>query len=105
MFTHEGNANVPDKVQSLFEDMPDLNISTAGVEKQLLSLNPAKACGPDKLQSRLLRTVAQELAQALTFLFNQSYTTGIVSMQWKQALVTGVFRKGSKLDPENNRHI
>ena len=62
--------NVPDKGQSPFPDMPDLNTSTAGVEKQLLSLKPTKVCGPDELPPRLLRTVAQELAPALTFLFN-----------------------------------
>ena len=76
--------------------IPDLNISTAGVEKQLLSLNPTMACRPDELSPRLLRTVAQELAPALTFLYNQSYTTGIVPMQWKHALVSGVFKKESK---------
>ena len=35
--------NVPDKGQSPFPDIPDLNIRTAGVEKQLLFLNPTKA--------------------------------------------------------------
>ena len=105
VFTHERNMNVPDKGQSPFPDIADLNISTAGVEKILLSLNPTKVCGPDELPSRLLRTVAHELAPALTFLFNQSYTTGIVPMQWKQTLVTGVCKKGSKSDPANYRPI
>ena len=50
--------NIPDKGQSPFPDIPDLNISTAGVEKQLLTLNPIKACGRDELPSRLLRTFA-----------------------------------------------
>ena len=59
MFTHERNVNVHDKGQSLFPDILDLNISTAGVEKQLSSLNPAKTCTPDELPPRLLRTVAQ----------------------------------------------
>ena len=54
--------NVPDKGQSLFPDIPGLNISTAGVEKQLLSLNSIN----DELPPILLRTVAQELAPALT---------------------------------------
>ena len=81
VFTHEGNMNIPDKGQSPFPDIPDLNISTAGVKKQLLSLNPTKACGPDELPPRLLTTVAQKFAPALTFLFNQSNTTDIVPMQ------------------------
>ena len=105
VYTHERNVNVSDKGQSPFPDIPDLNISTAGVEKQLLSLNPTKACRHDKLPPRLLRTVAQELTPALTSLFNQSYTTGIVPMQWKQVLVTGVFKKVSRSDPTNYRPI
>ena len=105
VFTNERNVNVPDKGQSPFPDIPDLNISTACVEKELLSLNQTKACGPDELPPRLLRTFAQELDQALTFLFSQSYTTGIVHMQWRQALVTGVLKKGSKSDPANYRPI
>ena len=76
--------------------IPDFNISTAGVGRQLPSLNPTKACGPNELPPRLLRNVEQELAPALTFLFNKSYTTGIILTQWKQALVTGIFNKGSK---------
>ena len=39
------------------------------------------------------------------FLFNQSYTTGVVHMQWKQSLVTGIFTKGSTSDPANYRPI
>ena len=44
VFIQERNMNVPDKEQSPFPDMPDLNISTAGVHKQLSSLNPTEAC-------------------------------------------------------------
>ena len=31
VFTHERNMNIPDKGQSMSPDIPDLNISTAGV--------------------------------------------------------------------------
>ena len=57
--------NVPDKGQSPFPDIPDLNISTACVEKQLLFFNQTNACRPDELPTRLLRAVVQELATAL----------------------------------------
>ena len=59
VFAHERNVNVPDKGQSPFPDIADLNISTAGVEKQPLSLNPTKSNGPDELPPSLLITVAQ----------------------------------------------
>ena len=70
MLTDEQDMNVPDKGYSPLPDIPDLNISTAGVEKSL-SLNQTKACGPDKLPPRLLKTAAHEKAPAHTFLFNQ----------------------------------
>ena len=35
VFIQKRSMNVPDKGQSLYPDIPDLNISTAGVEKQL----------------------------------------------------------------------
>ena len=55
--------------------------------------------------SRQFTSVAQELTPALTFLFNQSYTTGIAPLKWKHVLVTGVFKKGSISDPANYRPI
>ena len=51
--------NVSDEGQSPFPDIPDLKISSEGIEKQLLSLNFTKACGPDELSHRLLRTSVQ----------------------------------------------
>ena len=74
----------------------NLCIGVSGVEKQLASLNSTKACGPDELPPRLLKTVAQELAPSLTFLFQQSYNLSISPSQWKQTLVTGIYKKGPK---------
>ncbi|XP_072042262.1 uncharacterized protein [Amphiura filiformis] len=94
VFTQETDTcSIPQKGISPYPSISELIIGVEGVEKQLSSLNPTKACGPDEIPPRLLKTVAPELAPALCFLFQQSYDTGVVPSQWKQALVTGIFKK------------
>ena len=73
--------------------------------KQLNQLNPSKASGPDELPPRLLKTVAEELSPALTVLFQQSIDSGTVPSQWRQAIVTSIYKKGAKSDPANYRLI
>lgn len=97
--------NIPDKGVSPYPSIPDLIIHHEGVVKQLKQLNPSKASGPDEIPPRLLKTVAEELAPVLTFLFQQSIDNGEVPSQWRQALVTGIFKKGIKSDPANYRPI
>ena len=46
------------------------------------------------IPASLLKAVAHEIAPALRFLFQQSYDNATLPTQWKQALVTGIFKKG-----------
>ena len=101
VFTQEDTTNIPDKGTSTYPSVTNLTIGVEGVEKQLASLNPSKACGPDEIPPKLLKTVAVELAPALCFLSQHSYDTGSVPAQWRQALVTGIYKKGPKSDPAN----
>ena len=56
---------------SPFESIPSLSIDACGVLSQLRQLNPNKAQGPDELSPQLLKLVAEELAPALTIIFQQ----------------------------------
>ena len=94
-----------EKGQSPYSSIPHLNIGVEGVAKQLQNLNPNKASGPDQMSPRLLKTVATEIAPALAFLFQQPFDTTTTPTQWKQALVSAIYKSGSKADPSNYRPI
>ena len=49
-----------------FPPMPDIDISTGGVEKLLADFDVTKATGPYDIQSRIQKMGAAEIAPALT---------------------------------------
>ena len=88
-----------------YTDCKNINITEEGMKKLLLNLDPNKACGPDGISPRLLKTVAEEVTPALTLLFWNSYQTGTLPLDWKLAHITPVFKKGERYKAENYRPI
>ena len=76
-----------------------------GVDKLLTGLNPNKVQGPDEISPRLLKELHTEIAPILTIIFQRSLDTGIVPKDWKHAIITPAFKKGSKSKPSNYRPI
>ena len=85
--------------------MPDVLFTVPGIEKLLNNLNPSKASGPDLLPTRILKMVSKEIAHILCAIYQQSYSTGQVPLDWQQANVTAVFKKGDKTNPANYRPV
>ena len=85
--------------------MKDIIIDRNGVHKQLASLNPAKACGPDGICPRVLRELADILADPLTTLFQSSLDKGVVPDYWKRANVCPTYEKGEKYQASNYRLV
>ena len=85
--------------------MPEIEISTVGVEKLLKNLNPAKAPGPDGISARVLKELSHEIAPSLAMIFRQSYDTGKIPSGWKVAHVSPVYKKGEHYKPSNYRPI
>ena len=85
--------------------MPDFIITTAGVEKLLRNLDPAKAPGPDGISPRVLKEMAKETAPILTIIYRRSLETGVVPDAWKTAHVTPIYKKGEHYNPANYRPV
>ena len=96
VFTNSSNSSdLPNMGPSTYPDIKEIEITTAGVEKLLQDLDPSKSNGPDKIPSKLLKFMASEIAPCLSLFFVASLHQGVVPQDWKLALVTPLFKKGS----------
>ena len=81
-------------------------IPTSQTLTALNSLDPNKACGPDRITNKFLRECAQTLAKPLAKLFSKSFSQGEIPLEWKQANITPIYKgKGSRLAAVNYRPV
>jgi hypothetical protein len=97
VYTKEDTATLPDKGNSTIKSMNDIYITENGVIKLPKDLNPHKASGPDQIPTRLLKLCASELAPAIARVFQTSLDSGIVLSDWKEALITPLFKTGERM--------
>ena len=81
--------------------MPNIHVSTQGIEKLLKGLNPHKAAGPDKFKPIVLQALYKELAPILQLIYQRSLNSGKLPSIWKEANVSPIFKKkGIKQTPQ-----
>ncbi|GAB0207310.1 mitochondrial enolase superfamily member 1 [Grus japonensis] len=68
-------------------------------------LDTHKSVGPDGIPPRVLRELAEVLTKPLAFIYQQSWLTREVSVDWRLANVMPIHKKGRKEDPGNNRPV
>ena len=71
----------------------------------LLHLDPNKSMGPDRIHSRVLRELADVIAGPLSIIFQRSWESGEVPVDWKLANIAPIFKKDKKEDPGNHRPV
>ena len=85
--------------------MPKFEITILGVNKLLEGSNGGKAPGPDELPNLILKNAANEISPFLKIIFHQSLQTGKLPVDWVEANVAPVFKKGDRHSPANYRPI
>ena len=99
----QNKCHIPSKPQ--YPIMPTFEITTPGICKLLKNLNINKAAGPDEIKPKVLHDLAEQIAPILTILFQKSLSTGQVPLDWKNANISPIYKKGEKTNPENYRPI
>ena len=108
VFTQENMHNIPHLEEGSRSEntfLMDILITPQAVAEKLKELDINKAQGPDKIPPRVLKELSQQLSVPLSILFNKSIELGILPLEWKQAEVVGIFKKGTRSDPGNYRPV
>ena len=98
------------------ENIPLRNIETAArltnavftrgkISEKIKGLKANSAPGPDGTSVKLLQTAREELIYPLLVLYERSLNSGIVPSTLKQAVVTPIFKKGTKGEAGNYRPV
>ena len=80
-------------------------VSESTVQRLLLSLNPRKSTGIDKIPAKIIRVASPVVANSLTKIFNRAISNESFPSEWKQARVVPLHKKGSRNLLNNYRPI
>ena len=105
VFTKVKDSILPDLSNKKIPSMRNIIIESKGVEKLLSNLKTSKAVGPDIIPNIVLKTCASELSVGLGSIFQYSLDTGTLPMDWRDANISPVFKKGDRHQAENYRPV
>lgn len=105
VFNRDYNRESLSRVGNGSQDIGECNFSREEIVFHLGHIKPFKAPGPDDIYPKVLVECAEELGDVVLTIFESSYKSGLVPMDWKLANVTPLFKKGSKSEPGNYRPV
>ena len=103
VFTEETDFQIPSP--RLAPEMADIIISTPGVSNLLRGIGTSKAMGPDNLSPRVLKELADVLAEPIASIYKKSLEQEQIPNDWLNARVIPTYKKGQRYDCANYRPI
>ena len=64
-----------------------------------------KSTGVDGISPKILKEIVEQISMQLAYVFNMSLQEGIVPLEWKEANIIPLFKKGSRNKSVNYRPV
>ncbi|XP_073516627.1 uncharacterized protein [Phyllobates terribilis] len=105
VFTKENNLSEEMQSDKVNPPLNITHLTQEKVQKRLNNIKIDKSPGPDDIHPRVLKELSNVIDRPLYLIFKHSLWTGTVPLDWRQANVVPIFKKGSKSDPGNYRPV
>ncbi|BHF80034.1 hypothetical protein SprV_0702315800 [Sparganum proliferum] len=105
LYTNEARFLPPSTEELPTPSVSHILFSEGIVRRELEALNESKSPGPDEIPPKLLKELASELSVPLSMLFQTSFDTGTLPIDWKLAHITPLYKRGSRASTTNYRPI
>ena len=109
VLTQEDTKNIPEPMLLFAENQEQMiitvDITEEIVVKMLKSLKEDKTPRVDQIHPKFLKEVRNEIVAIIAELFIESIKTGEIPKDWRDAIVTPLFKKGSRSDISNYRPV
>ena len=109
VFTREDTSSLP-VPETKFngsdeEKLGQLIVTPEVVASKINHMKENKSPGVDWLSPKILRETVEQISKPLAHLFNMSLQEGIVPLEWKEANIIPLFKKGSRNKSVNYRPV
>ena len=109
MFTREDTSSLP-VPETKFngseeEKLGQLVVTPEVVASKINNMKENKSPGVDGLSPKILKETVEQISKPLAHVFNMSLQEGIVPVEWKEANIIPLFKKGSRNKSVNYRPV
>ena len=109
VFTREDTSSLP-VPETKFngsegERLGQLSVAPEVVASQINNMKENKSPGVDGISHKLLKEIVEQCSTPLAHVFNMSLREGIVPLEWKEANIIPLFKKGSRNKSVNYRPV
>ena len=89
----------------LANTLSDINIAREDLIDAIKTISQNSSGGADEFPAILLKQCSKSLARALQLLYKASLKTGEIPIDLKRAIITPIYKRGSRNLPKNYRPV